>query len=115
MNDNELPSQIWFTARWITGYLVDLLITVGGVSAMVWSMTFYLKHPLRDLPLLSDQFLAHPVIAFGVGLGVFASFMSGRQWVRTQYFHHVLPEVWNDAIQNFIKNANKEEQERKEK
>lgn len=105
-NEENLIDQIWFMTRWFTGYVVDVLITIGGASAMVWSMSFYNKHPIVDIPLLSNEFLANPLMGFGVGIGMFSAFMAGRQWVRTQYFHHVLPEVWNDAIKKFVNEAN---------
>lgn len=113
MNDERLMSNLWFTARWATGYLLDLAITIGGAAAMVWSLFFYLRYPLTGLPLIPDGFLASPIIAFGVSLGVFSAFMAGRQWVRTQYFTHILPEVWNETVQNFVQSA--KEQEEKEK
>lgn len=108
MKNDNLAESLWFTARWVTGYFVDFVITVGSVAAMLWSMSFYLKNPLHDLPLISDSVLSHPLTAFGVGVGVFAAFMSGRQWVRTQYFHHILPEVWQDAVKSFVESANKD-------
>lgn len=110
--ENNYPSNIWFTVRWFTGYLIDLIITVGGIVGMVWTLHLYYKYPLTGVPLIPDWFARTPFVAFGISLGVFAAFMAGRQWVRAQYFTHVLPEVWNDTVQNFIKNAKKEERER---
>lgn len=108
MTDKTNLGELWFYVRWATGWALDILITMGGALAMYWMFFFYSTHPITGVPVLPDTWMASPPLAFAVAVGVFAAFMSGRQWVRTQYFTHILPEVWADTVASFIKKAKEE-------
>jgi hypothetical protein len=100
--------EAWFLVRWITGLAIDVILTAGACLTMFWLFFFYLKHPLTGVPFVPDRFLSHPLVALFISLGVFSAFMAGRQWVRTQYFTHILPEVWNDTVKHFIEEAHRQ-------
>ena len=107
MTDKTNLGELWFYVRWVTGWIIDIMITVGGAVAMYWMYFFYLQHPLKGIPVVPESWMASPIVSSFVALGIFASFMAGRQWVRTQYFTHILPEVWHDTIQRFLKGDKK--------
>jgi hypothetical protein len=104
--DMSLSSRVWFTVRWYTGFVIDICITVGGIAASLWLFEKMFGNTPISLPA---TFYKLPFVQFSMVISLLSMAMAGRQWARTQYFTHVLPEVWNDTVQNFLKNAKKDE------
>jgi hypothetical protein len=108
----ELLDNLWFTARWFTGWVIDLFISFGGIYAMIWAFFLYKKYPIQDIEYVSSA--NSTLVALGVSLGIFSAIMAGRAWARAQYFTHIMPEVWTDTVKNFIKQAKEQKEEKDE-
>lgn len=100
--------RIWFSARWITGAAVDVGITVGSIVGSSLALEKLINfNPLKALGI-PVSWMENPLVSFCIAMALFGAGLAGRQWVRTQYFTHLLPEVWDDTIQNLLKRAHEE-------
>lgn len=110
MEMKEILSNIWFTVRWYTGIMLDVIIVIGSLFGAFWIFEkMFGVQPLVDLLGIPSSIVHSNFVGACITIAIFSAAMAGRQWVRTQYFTHILPEVWKDTIQKFMKEATKKD------
>lgn len=103
MNDKQEVSaweQAWFLIRWATGYVIDLALLVGAIFGTATVALYF-----RNLGTIN------PFWVICISGAVFAAMMSGRVWARTQYFTHILPEIWERTIKDLVEKAKEDYEE----
>jgi hypothetical protein len=104
MNENENSKSvwegIWFFVRWYTGLAIDVLIMLG--AALVTGSVIYAVRSVPPETLGMFRYMQSPFVMMAMAIAMFTAMMAGRQWARTQYFTHILPEVWENTVKEFL-------------
>jgi hypothetical protein len=114
---HENRKNLWFLARWATGYAIDIGLTFGAVAV---SLAALMVLPEVSANLVEaghttpGNIIVYPPTQVLIVLSIFAAVMAGRNWARNMYFTHILPEAWHDAVRDIIRHAQNEHDKKKD-
>lgn len=112
-NEVNVASQLWFLVRWATGFALDILIFYGAILITLVVPGVLISLPEKTLGPWA-WVVQHPINILALMVALFTALMAGKAWARSQYFTHILPEVWANTIRDLITKAKQEHGEDEE-